>query len=62
LRPRVDLPDGSYTLMPEGWDEGADGDVHYVAVEKDLDQRPEGPKPNLANEAKPRFIIDPCFT
>jgi hypothetical protein len=59
LHPRVDLPDSSYTLMPEGRDEGADGDVHYVVVEQHLDQSPEGPKANLANEGKPQFIINP---
>jgi hypothetical protein len=53
MHPRVDLPDGSYTLVPEGGDEGADGDVHYVVVEQDLDQSPRGPKANLANEGKP---------
>jgi hypothetical protein len=37
MHPRVDLPDSSYTLVPEGGDEGADGDMHYVAVEQDLD-------------------------
>jgi hypothetical protein len=57
---RVDLPNGSYTLVPKRGDEGAGGDVHYVAVEQDLDQRPEGPKANLANEGKPRFIINLC--
>jgi hypothetical protein len=60
MHPRVEIPDGSHTLVPEG-DEGADGDVHYVAVEQDLDQSPEGPKANLANEGKPQFIINPCF-
>ena len=60
LHPRVDLPDGSRTLVPEGGDEGADGDVHYVAVEQDLDQSLEGPKANLASEGKPR-IINPSF-
>jgi hypothetical protein len=34
--------------------------VHYVAVEKVLDQSPEGPKANLASEGKPR-IINPVF-
>jgi hypothetical protein len=58
---RVDLPDSSYALLPKGGDEGADGDVHYVAVEQDLDQSLEGPKANLANEGKPQFIINPCF-
>jgi hypothetical protein len=60
LHPRVDLPDGSYTLVPEGGDEGDDGDVYYVAVEQDLDQNPEWPKANLADEGKPR-IINPSF-
>jgi hypothetical protein len=56
----VDLPDGRYTLVPEGGDKGADRDGHYVAVEQDLDQSPEGPKANLASEGKPR-IINPSF-
>jgi hypothetical protein len=30
--------------------------VHHVVVEQDLDQRPEGPKANLAIEGKPRII------
>jgi hypothetical protein len=42
--------------VPEGGDGGADGDVHHVVVEQDLDQRPEGPKANLAIEGKPRII------
>jgi hypothetical protein len=46
--------------MPEGGDGGADGDVHHVVLEQDLDQRPEGPKANLAIEGKPR-IINPVF-
>jgi hypothetical protein len=46
--------------VPKGGDEGADGDVHHVVVEQDLDQRPEGPKANLAIEGKPR-IINPVF-
>jgi hypothetical protein len=46
--------------VPEGEDGGADKDVHHVAVEQDLDQSPEGPKANLANEGKPR-IINPIF-
>jgi hypothetical protein len=44
----------------EGGDGGADGDVHHVAVEQDLDQSPEGPKANLASEGKPR-IINPIY-
>jgi hypothetical protein len=46
--------------VPEGEDGGADGDVHHVVVEQDLDQSPEGPKANLATECKPR-IINPVF-
>jgi hypothetical protein len=46
--------------VPKGGDEGADGDVHHVVVEQDLDQCPEGPKANLAIEGKPR-IINPVF-
>jgi hypothetical protein len=46
--------------MPDGGDEGADGDAHHVVVEQDLDQSPEGPKANLAIEGKPR-IINPDF-
>jgi hypothetical protein len=59
--PRVDLPDSSYTLVPEGGDEGADRDLHYVAVEQDLDQHLEGPKANLANEGKPRILTYVLF-
>jgi hypothetical protein len=46
--------------VPEGGDGGADGDLHHVVVEQDLDQSPEGPKANLAIEGKPR-IINPVF-
>jgi hypothetical protein len=45
----VDLPNGSYTHVPKGGDEGADGGVYYITVEQDLDQSPEGPKANLFN-------------
>jgi hypothetical protein len=60
LHPPCKVPDGSYTLVPADEDEGAGGDVHYVTVEQDLDQSPEGPKASFANEGKPRFIINPC--
>jgi hypothetical protein len=46
--------------VPDGGDGGADGDVHHVIVEQDLDQSPEGPKANLAIEGNPR-IINPDF-
>jgi hypothetical protein len=56
LHPRVDPSDGSCTRVSEGGDGGANGDVHHVVVEQDLDQSPEGPKANLAIEGKPRII------
>jgi hypothetical protein len=34
MHPRVDLLDDRYTLMPEGGDERADGDVRYVTESK----------------------------
>jgi hypothetical protein len=37
MHPRVDLPDSSYTLEPEGGDEGAEGELQYVDVAQDLD-------------------------
>jgi hypothetical protein len=60
LHPRVDLPDGRYTLVLEGGDEGADEESQYVDVVQDLDPSPEGPKANLASKGKPR-IISPVF-
>jgi hypothetical protein len=60
LHPRVDLPDGSYTLVSEGGDEGADEELQHVFVPQALEPSPEGPKVNLASEGKPR-IIDPVF-
>jgi hypothetical protein len=30
LHPRVGLPNGSCTRVPEGGDRGADGDMHYI--------------------------------
>jgi hypothetical protein len=47
-------------LVPADEDKGAGGDVHYVTVEQDLDQSPEGPKASFANEGKPQFIMNPC--
>jgi hypothetical protein len=29
----VEVPDGSYTLVPANEDEGVGGDMHYVTVE-----------------------------
>jgi hypothetical protein len=60
LHPRVDLPDGRYTLVPARGDEGADEELQSVDIAQVLDQSPEGPKANLASEGKPR-IINPVF-
>jgi hypothetical protein len=51
----VKVPDGSYTLVPAEEDERAGEDVHYVTVEQDPDQSPEGCVTTCANEGKPRF-------
>jgi hypothetical protein len=51
----VEVPNGSYTLVPADEDEGAGGDVHYVTVEQDLDQSPEVCVSACADEGKPRF-------
>jgi hypothetical protein len=58
---RVEVPNGSYTLVPVDVNEGAGGDVHYVAAEQDPDQSPEVCVTACANEGKPQFIINPCF-
>jgi hypothetical protein len=50
---RVEVPDGSYTLMSADEDEGAGGDVHFVIVEQDPDQSPEGCVTAGADEGKP---------
>jgi hypothetical protein len=53
---RVELPDGNYTLVLEGGEEGADGDVHYMTVDQDLDQSLEKPKDSYADEGKNQSI------
>ena len=56
MHPRVELPDGSYTLVSEVGEEGADGDVHHVEVNQDLDQSSEEPKASFADEGKHQII------
>jgi hypothetical protein len=53
--PRIEVLNGSYTLVPTDEDEGAGGDVHDVTVEQDPDQSPEGCLSACADEGKPRF-------
>jgi hypothetical protein len=52
---RVEVPDGSYALVPEDVNEGAGGGVHYVTIEQDPSQSPEDFLTACANEGKPRF-------
>jgi hypothetical protein len=52
---RVEVPNGSYTLVPEDVNEGAGGGVHYVTIEQDSGQSPEDRLTTCANEGKPRF-------
>jgi hypothetical protein len=51
----VEILDGSYMLVPADEDEGA-GDVHYVTIEQDPNQGPEGCVPACVDEGIPRFI------
>jgi hypothetical protein len=60
LHLRADRSDGRCTLEREEGDEGASEELPYVDEAQGLDQGPEGPKANLANEGKPR-IINPVF-
>jgi hypothetical protein len=60
--PRVEVPDGSYTLVPADEDEGAGRDVHYVTVEQDPDQSSEGCLSACADEASPGLIINLCVS
>jgi hypothetical protein len=53
LHPRVDLPDGNYTLVPKGGVGGAVGEQQYLDVAQDLDQSSEGPRPTLLVKASP---------
>jgi hypothetical protein len=46
--------------VTKGGDEGADGEMQHMDVAQDLNQSPEGPKANLADEGKAR-IINPSF-
>jgi hypothetical protein len=58
---RVEVPDGSYTLVPEDVNEGAGGCVHYVTVEQDPGQRLEECLTACANEGKPQFYHSPMI-
>jgi hypothetical protein len=50
---RVEVPDGSYMLVPADEDKGVGGDVHYMTVEQDLNQSSEGCVTTYADEGKP---------
>jgi hypothetical protein len=52
----VEVPNGSYMLVPADVNEGSGGGVHYVTVEQDPGQSPEVCLTACADEGKPRFI------
>jgi hypothetical protein len=52
---RVEVPDGSYTLVPADEDEGTGGDVHYMSVDQDPDESPKVCVTACADEGKPPF-------
>jgi hypothetical protein len=60
---RVDLPDGSYTLTPNG-DGVAAGELNQIGVQQDLDQSPEEPKASVcveSEEGKHREHSNPLY-
>jgi hypothetical protein len=60
LHLRVDLPDGRYTFMPKGGDEGADVELQHVFVAQGLDKVQKGPRPTLPVKASPG-LLTPSF-
>jgi hypothetical protein len=60
LHPRVDLPDGRFTLVPEGGGEGANEELQYVDVAQDLTKVSKGPRPTLPAKAIP-ISLTPSF-
>jgi hypothetical protein len=50
-----------HTPVPEEEDEEADGEVHCVEVDQDIDQSPEESNASFAIEGKHRFIILTCL-
>jgi hypothetical protein len=58
---RVEVPAGSYMLVPEDVNKGAGGDMHYVAIEQDPGQSPKVCLTACASEGKPGFTINPCL-
>jgi hypothetical protein len=59
LHLRVDLPDGRYTLVPEGGDEDGVEELQYVDVAQDLDQVQKGPRTTLPAKASPGSLTPP---
>jgi hypothetical protein len=56
----VEVPDGSYTLVPADEDEGAGGDVHYVTVEQDRTKVQNFVCLPVLMKAIPSLIINLC--
>jgi hypothetical protein len=57
LHLRVDVPDGRYTLVPEGGDKCADEELQCMDVAQDLDQVQKGPRPTLQSKTSPGSLI-----
>jgi hypothetical protein len=53
---RVELSGGNYTLVLEGGEEGDDGNVHYVAIDQDLNQSSKEIKASLVTKESPRAL------
>jgi hypothetical protein len=53
---RVELPEGSYALVPMGGEEGSRGELNQLEVNQDPEQSSGELQANLAEEGKPRSI------
>jgi hypothetical protein len=51
---RIELPNGTYELVPESEGEPAEGEVNVVEVQQDPDQSSEDLATDFASEGKPR--------
>jgi hypothetical protein len=61
MHPRVEIFDGRHTLVPEGGDEGADRNVHYVLLSKTWTNVQKGQRPTLPTKASPGLSLTYVF-
>jgi hypothetical protein len=57
---RIELPDGSYELVPESEGEPAEGELNVVEVQQDPDKSLEDLASDFASEGKPQSITYFC--